>query len=591
MGDSAYPSKLKSGQTRKMNSVTSKVQTTEPVFKEPVSTEPLKKGALFQTERLIDAFLSIFLCSFCFLAFYFQVHSVFQCSDTGWLVKTGEFIWNNHSIPSTDIFSWTCPTRSWTIYQWLFMFCCGGLFKTGGLWLVGVVVAALTATVYLWILPAQMLKYNVRTPFVFGLLFLVSSELWYFARPQIISFLLIPVYLIILERLRTKGYTPLQWLLPLLMLVWANGHSFWFIGLGIAASYLIPEAVRSNDAATRQKLISVLCACVAAVFVNPYGIELLKYNASFLTEPDFQTIWELKPILINDWFERRNVIAYFVFAWIMLIAGRKHVPRRGFIVAAIATVAAFRIYRFVAVAILLTWPYLGMAFNRFAAAKTNYGRFAHITVNTVMPVVAIAFSVFAYNACFPHDKPIWFTHNESNFNVVKMLQRHKELQRNLFVDSAVGCSMILEDMTPVFIDSRFDFYGKKFCDDWIDCLQGKGDWRGYLSSWNISTLCIAKHYPLNNILKESSDWLLVFDDGSGVIWIANDAAGKALYSSLDLSPQSLEYKNLDSSVKRTVLENLCAKKMQLANALMAKGEHQMALKERQEAIAWLPKTK
>src|SRR5271170_8151529 len=40
-------------------------------------------------------------------------------SDTGWHIRTGEWIWKNGRIPKTDIFSFTKAGQPWFAWEWL----------------------------------------------------------------------------------------------------------------------------------------------------------------------------------------------------------------------------------------------------------------------------------------------------------------------------------------------------------------------------------------------------------------------------------------------------------------------------------------
>src|SRR3954447_53787 len=39
--------------------------------------------------------------------------------DTGWHIRTGEWILANHRIPSTDVFSYSKPGAPWFAWEWL----------------------------------------------------------------------------------------------------------------------------------------------------------------------------------------------------------------------------------------------------------------------------------------------------------------------------------------------------------------------------------------------------------------------------------------------------------------------------------------
>ncbi|HEY9869835.1 MAG TPA: hypothetical protein V6D08_11765, partial [Candidatus Obscuribacterales bacterium] len=87
------------------------------------------------------------------IAFGTNVWRVLQSSDTGWIVRTGEYIIFKGCLPTHDIFSWTCTGCRFVTYQWLFEVAAGGLFAVGGLWLVGLAACTGIALTYLYLLP------------------------------------------------------------------------------------------------------------------------------------------------------------------------------------------------------------------------------------------------------------------------------------------------------------------------------------------------------------------------------------------------------------------------------------------------------
>lgn len=348
--------------------------------------------------HLLAAAIFLLLCAGKFAA---NIDLVLQSSDTGWLIKTGQYILA-HGIPATDPFSYTCPERQLVIYQWLFAIMAGALFNWGGLWLVGLVAGCTATVIYLWLLPAIMLSQRVAAAYVFGLLSLVACPVWYWARPQLISFILIPVFIEILERQREYGKSPV-WLLPLLMLLWVNSHSFWFIGLGTVALYLIPALLNdlaTNDSAKERagkpiQTAIILAACIAAVFINPYGAGLIGYNWSFLGDSDYATIRELQPLWNFKFGFDISLPAYLLITWVCLLFGRRHVPLAGFILCAIASAAGLLVYRFVAVAVLITWPYLSRVLGQWHdnQQKTSNWRLLYL----LPPVLAWATIAYCRN--------------------------------------------------------------------------------------------------------------------------------------------------------------------------------------------------
>ena len=56
----------------------------------------------------------------------------FNDPDLWWHLKTGEIIWTTHSIPQTDLFSFTTNHHAWTDHEWLSQVTLYGAWKVAG---------------------------------------------------------------------------------------------------------------------------------------------------------------------------------------------------------------------------------------------------------------------------------------------------------------------------------------------------------------------------------------------------------------------------------------------------------------------------
>src|ERR1700723_4523556 len=62
--------------------------------------------------------------------------------DTGWHIRTGEWILAHHSVPQVDMFSYSRPGAPWFAWEWLWDVVFAMLHQRWGL--AGVVLASLT---------------------------------------------------------------------------------------------------------------------------------------------------------------------------------------------------------------------------------------------------------------------------------------------------------------------------------------------------------------------------------------------------------------------------------------------------------------
>lgn len=273
---------------------------------------------------------------------------------------------------------------------------------------------------------------------------------------------------------------------------------------------------------SQPKYLCLLLLCLAAVFINPYGAGILGYNCSFLSEPDFGKISELQPSLLRDPQSYFSIWLYLIFSWIGIIYGRVKVPLAGLILGLIATCAALLFYRFVPVAVLLTWPYLSLALSQFSFFRNNDepGQSKmNLQHPLLMPVLATVCAAIIYVIHFPLNQTVWFTHTNSNQGAIKYLKQHPDLRTQMLCSPALGCSQILENLGPVFIDTRFDFYGRQFCSEYNACIQAQDGWQAYLKRWHVKSLGIENTFAIYRELKLSKDWLNKYDDGTYSFWV------------------------------------------------------------------------
>jgi hypothetical protein len=76
----------------------------------------------------------------------------------------------------------------------------------------------------------------------------------------------------------------------------------------------------------------------------------------------------------------------------------------------------------------------------------------------------------------------------------------------------------------VFVDGRSDFYGDDFENKYIDVLNVKHDWEQILDGFGVNTILMPPSAPLSGVLKESSRWHVVYEDGVALIFRSNTKA-------------------------------------------------------------------
>jgi hypothetical protein len=224
------------------------------------------------------------LIAIVFMAIFTMAVRVPADTDTWWHLRTGQYIIETLTIPTTDPFSHTQAGQLWIDHGWLAQIFWYLLYAGGG-WAAVSLGVAVIVTLAFWLVWKQLDDANV---FVAGLAMIlgaiVSSVVWA-ARPQLISFLLTALTALLLHRFKRHDKNLLPWL-PLVMLVWANLHGGFAIGLMLMLAYL-PGEIANNltrhaddpvvNWARLKHLLLALALSLAVVVINPHTWRMWLY--------------------------------------------------------------------------------------------------------------------------------------------------------------------------------------------------------------------------------------------------------------------------------------------------------------------------
>ena len=218
------------------------------------------------------------------------VSNRFNDPDLWWHLKAGEIVWDTHSVPSKDLFSYTAYGQPSTEHEWLAQWSIYATYKLGGytglmLWLA-TLASLLFVLVYLL---CYRCSGNALAAFMGGLCAWFFGTVGLAIRPLILGHLFLVMELILLElAIRNRRWL---WLLPPLFAVWVNCHGSFFFGLGVLSVYWVCSRIGGQwglvvaepwDKPTRKTLTSVVALCALALCCNPVGIHVFLYPLNVL---------------------------------------------------------------------------------------------------------------------------------------------------------------------------------------------------------------------------------------------------------------------------------------------------------------------
>lgn len=482
------------------------------------------------------------------------VRTMLGDGDTGWHIRIGEWAIANHAIPRYDVFSYTRPGQPFIAWEWL--------WDVGAAWLhlrwgLGAVVLAsmaiLCLTSVMLFRLARRRSGNGLIAIAVTALAVAGSSIHWLARPHLVSWFLIVLFLHILERVR-EGRTKLLWSLPVLMVVWTNLHGGFLAGIILVGAYAGGEIVRAAVAAKREEILPALrgavpyllttLGCSAATLVNPYTYHLHQHLWEFLRDPyhmlhlsEFLSLSFQNPA--SRYFEimlalglgaALTSIARRNFTDALLIAGWGHLGLISARNIPIFTIVAAPIVAAAVAGWLAQWSEAPIAgwLRKAAGILPTIGeeiepleRIARVHFVPVLALAAIALGMIASPT--KRFKPE-YDPQRYPAGALAVLDRPSE---RIFTDDEWG-DYLLYNLSPkgikVYVDGRSDFYGTKFCEEFIDLLDVKYDWEQTLAKYRVDTVLLAPSAPLASTMKESSHWRVIYDDGRAIVFRPSQAA-------------------------------------------------------------------
>jgi hypothetical protein len=476
-------------------------------------------------------------------------------ADTGWHIRNGQHIIHSLSVPHADYFSYTMNGKPWYAWEWLYDLGVGLLATWMGL--NGVVLFTAVAIGLTFALLCRTLierSGNLLVAAVLTMLAVLSSPVHMLARPHVVGWLLTLIWMRLLYRFQ-EGKTRTLWWLPALMLVWVNVHGSFILGLVLLAIFMAGNCwsyLTSQDALGKLTARTALVrlgtagvACALATLATPYGYNLHLHVFQYLSNcyfmdhimefgaPNFHGTAEkffealLVLVLMAALFAARRLRAVDVmlvlFASYAGLYAIRNVPTSAIIIAmAIAPALSEAIVSQGLRNDLPAW--LQRFWTRIRESGTRMKNIDDMLRGHLLPIAMLVVSAgVALNGGRLLGKPVLAAHfDQQKFPVAAAdyVAAHQIRDRMFSTDRWSGYLIYrLYPDTRLFIDDRHDFYGETFVKDYLKALGADLGWREVLDRNEVTSVLIPPDAPLANVLKETADWKVAYDDGVAILFV------------------------------------------------------------------------
>jgi len=452
------------------------------------------------------------------------VRSRLNDPDVWWHLKTGEIIWNTHSIPTTDPFSITANDQPWTAHEWLSQVTIYGAWKAGGytglmIWLCVFPSAFFIAGYVL----CSLYSGNSKVALLGALVTWFFATVGLAVRPHVLGYLLLTCELLIIHLARSRNP---RWFLalPPLFTVWVNCHGSFFFGLMILPVFLccsffdfrLGSLISQRWEKSQQTMLIIgIALSIAALFINPVGLKHVIYPLDvMLNQPvNLASVDEWQALRLDD-VRALGMLAVAAFLFLWTLVRRAPLYLEELVLFGLGMGMAARHNRMLFVFGVLAAPMLcrllSKTWDRYEPARDR------CAANAVMMMLASIVIVFSFPNAVELDRQMK-TGNPAR--AVEYIRR-TGLSGRMLNEYVYGGYLIwaLPEQR-VFIDGRADVY------EWAGVLSEYAAWatlrsdpKILLDKYRVDFCLMAKGAPMSLVLQYLPGWKVVYSDELSVIF-------------------------------------------------------------------------
>lgn len=454
--------------------------------------------------------------------------------DTHLHLATGYWIFQHQAVPSVDPFSYTLGGSPWITHEWLAQCLLAAAHQAMG-W-TGLVL--LTVTTFALTLAYLMRFLLARMPPIYALLFtvLASSTLvtHLHARPHVLAWPMLAVWAGSLLKASEQKQSPPWWLLGL-MVLWANLHGSFMLGLAL----VLPIALEAVISSPREARLGTL---------KHWGLFMgLSLLAAMVTPAGWKGLWftfhvfNLKYLnFIDEWmpasFKSFNPLELWLVTLLGLaLTGYLRLPVirlllvLGLLHQALAHGRYISLFGLLIPMLIATpfgklYPTLSVGQPQAGALDRFFDRLAAPAKPLAM-VIAVALALLTAVVSVQTGKHVPAPSNAPMAAVDAALQAGAA-GHVLNADNFGG--YLMSRGIPVFIDGRADLYGDPHMEAYMDAvLSNKADKiQRTLDQFNISWTLIPPNSPAVLYLNTHADWRKVYEDETAVVHLRKSAQSR-----------------------------------------------------------------
>lgn len=449
--------------------------------------------------------------------------------DLWWQMAAGKIIWTTGAVPTTDPFSYTARGHPWLVHEWAADLLFYLIYtRLGPTWLVALKVLVEGTALLITLLLALRWSSSPWLAAICAGMAAVGGRYFWDIRPQMFSYLFLAVLLVLVDDFRSRGKVWPLWVIPLLMLLWANLHGGFLLAPLVLLAYLFGDSVdyllRRNLVRKDSYLLAIpLVAGSLLALLNPNGYHLWLYPLKLTGHPQvlgFVMEW-LSPDFHDPNYRLFELIALLLvpaMAW-----SKRQQPTAHLILAIASLHFALFSVRHVPIFLLIATPILAGALGEAlhaAAPQAARSPLQSVTAGVLLAALGlIQVRPVLGKRLFEYEIDM----RSFPVRAVAFMKRAK-LPGPIWNEYRWGGYLIWHAPEyPVFIDGRAEvYYGGPF-EDFVQMHRVKPNWEALMFRYGVRTALVDNRMMIARVMERSPYWRIAYRDSGATLFVRNEA--------------------------------------------------------------------
>lgn len=489
----------------------------------------------------LAAMLSAATLAYCLFVFG-GGEQFFRDSDSGWHIRSGEWILAHRALPGVDPYSFSKAAQPWFLWEWGSDVLMGLAYRIDGFrGLAALVAVTLSACSWMWCRLNFAAGGDFFLAALLSPLMVTTASLHWLARPHVFSWLFLLGALLYAEWREEAAPAPFAWAellaISAVTAVWANMHGSFILAPVIAGVYAVAHFLRPLlwplDAKTeRHKAQWFVCAGIAAIagsFLNPYGWGLHAHVIPYLLNDALtKHVAEFQSFNFHDKDATqialtmgvaalggtlallRGKLSHFLLAALFLWGGLRSARVIPLVALAILPMANGAVTGTLRVAQGLRQPLRKMLDDAIQYSSRIRTIDARLSGAGFLAAAVVACLLLLRAPLF--SKQIGFPSNRFPVDASASVEKLPQEARLLAPDSYGGYLIYrFGGARKVFFDGRSDFYGADFMNQYLVLINARPGWQEIVRSFGFTHALLPEESALKASL-EQAGWVRLYQD-------------------------------------------------------------------------------